>query len=295
MPRDKTVGNLALASFDDIFSIGTESGDGERVVPMPLPELFPPEFHPFHVVDDAAMYRLAVSVKTEGVREPGIVRPRAEGGYELLCGNRRKRACEIAGVATMPVIIRELDDYRAAIVMVNSNLEHRETLLPSERAWAWRIMMEALNHNGVRADQHSYEIMVERTGVKKNQIFRVIRLTELIAVLIDLHDAGRLKFMPAVSLSYLTIPEQTAVADAMEKYDVRPSHSQAERLKKLSQEGGLTPGKIESIISEDKAAPKKQPPASMRFRQYFPPEYSPKQMEAVIVSLLKQWKAGVAV
>ena len=295
MPRERTMGNLALASFDDIFSIGTGSGDGERVVEMPTSELFPPEFHPFHVVDDAAMYRLAVSVKNEGVREPGIVRPRAEGGYELLCGNRRKRACEIAELLTMPVIIRELDDYQAALVMVNSNLEHRESLLPSEKAWAWRVMMEALNHNGVRADQHSYEIMVERTGVKKNQIFRVIRLTDLIAALIDLHDAGRLKFMPAVALSYLTIQEQTAVADAMEKYDVRPSHSQAERLKKLSQEHGLNPAQIDSIMSEDKAAPKGKPTGSMRFRQYFPPDYSPKQMEAVIVSLLRQWKAGEAV
>jgi ParB family chromosome partitioning protein len=194
----------------------------------------------------------------------------------------------------MPVIIREIDDDHAALIMVSSNLHHRETLLSSEKAWAWRIMMEALNHSGIKGDRHSYEIMVERTGVKKNQIFRFIRLTELIAALIDLHDAGRLKFMPAVALSYLSIPEQTAVADAMEKYDVRPSHSQAERLNKLSQEGGLTPAKIDSILSEDKTTMKQEPTVSMRFRDYFPPTYSQKQMEAVIVKLLKKWKAGAA-
>jgi ParB family chromosome partitioning protein len=234
MPREKTMGNLALASYDDIFYVGLGNTDGERIVQIPLSELFPPEFHPFQVNDDDAMYRLAVSVKNEGVREPGIARPRAEGGYELLSGNRRKRACEIAGLSTMPVIIREIDDDYAALIMVSSNLDHRETLLPSEKAWAWRIMMETLNHSGIKGDRHSYVIMVERTGVKKNQIFRFIRLTELIAALIDLHDAGRLKFMPAVALSYLSIPEQTAVADTMEKYDVRPSHSQAERLKRLA-------------------------------------------------------------
>ncbi len=295
MPREKTVGSLALASYDDIFDIGEGNAGGERVVELPLPELYPPEYHPFQVVDDDAMYRLAVSVKAEGVREPGVARPRAEGGYELLCGNRRKRACEIAGLATMPVIIRELDDYQAAIIMVNSNLEQREKLLPSERAWAYRIMMETLNHNGVKGEQHSYEIMVERTGVKKSQLFRVIRLTDLIAALIDRHDAGRLSFMPAVELSYLTITEQTAVADAMERHEVRPSHSQAMRLKKLSQEGGLTPERIDGIIAEEKAPPKDKPTGSMRFRKYFPPEYSQKQMEAVIVSLLKQWKAGAVV
>ena len=178
--------------------------------------------------------------------------------------------------------------------MVNSNLEQREKLLPSERAWAYRIMMEALNHNGVKGEQHSYEIMVERTGVKKSQLFRIIRLTELVAALIDRHDAGRLSFMPAVELSYLTITEQTAVADAMEKHEVRPSHSQSMRLKKLSQEGGLTPEMIDGIIAEEKVPPKDKPTGSMRFRKFFPPEYSQKQMEAVIVSLLMQWKAGAA-
>ncbi len=295
MPKPKVIGNLALDTYEDIFETAVTGMDGERVVQLPLSELFPPEFHPFMVVDDPSMYRLAVSVKAEGVREPGIARPRAEGGYELLCGNRRKRASEIAGLESMPVIVRELDDDRAAILMVNSNLEQREKLLPSERAWAYRIMMEALNHNGVKGDQHSYEIMVERTGVKKSQLFRIIRLTELVAALIDRHDAGRLSFMPAVELSYLSITEQTAVADAMERHEVKPSHSQAVRLKTLSQGGNLTPQKIDGIIAEDKATPKSEPTASMRFRRFFPPEYSQKQIESVIVKLLKQWKAGAAV
>ena len=186
------------------------------------------------------MFRLVESVKEYGVREPGLARPRDEGGYELLCGNRRKRACELAGLTSMPVIIRELNDDLAAIIMVDSNLEQREKILPSERAWAYKVMMEALNHNGVKGEQHSYEIMFERTGVKKNQIFRIIRLTDLIITLLDKVDAKQLAFNPAVELSYLSLTEQTAVVDAMEAHEVKPSLSQAIRLKKLKQDGKLT-------------------------------------------------------
>jgi len=294
MQRNKTMGNLALAGYEDIFNVGKNNIDGECIVLMPLSDLYPPEFHPFHVSDDEAMYRLADSVKEYGVREPGLVRPRVDGGYELLCGNRRKRACELAGLENMPVIIRELNDDLAAIIMVDSNLEQREKILPSEKAWAYKVMMDALNHNGVKGESHSYEIMVERTGVKKSQIFRIIRLTELNVTLLDMVDAKQLAFNPAVELSYLSLTEQTAVAEAMALYEVKPSLSQAVRLKKLKQDGELTLEVIDRLLSEEKKPPKGEPTGSARYRHFFPPNYSLKQIDTVIVELLKDWKAKTA-
>ena len=292
MPRNQTTGNLALANFEDIFNVGIGKPDSEQIVHIPLSELHPPDYHPFIVADDEAMYRLAESIRQYGVREPGLARPRAEGGYELVVGNRRKRGSELAEKKTMPVIIRELADDIAVLIMVDSNLEQREKILPSERAWAYRMMMEALNHNGVKGESHSYEIMVERTGVKKSQLFRIIRLTELIVELIDRVDTKQLAFNPAVELSYLSLTEQSAVAEAMTAYETKPSLSQAIRLKKLKQDGKLTPDEIDSIISEEKKPPKSVNPGSMRFRKFFPADYSPKQMEAVIVELLTEWKTN---
>ena len=294
MQRSQTLGNLALAGYDDIFSAG-KIGGGERVTEIQLAELHPPELHPFMVIDDDAMRRLAESVRQYGVREPGLARPRTDGGYELLCGNRRKRACELAGKAAMPVIVRELDDASAALVMVDSNLEQREKILPSEKAWAYKIMMESLHHNGVRGENHSYEIMMERTGESKNAIFRTIRLTDLIASLIDKVDARKLAFNPAVELSYLSITEQTAVAEAMAAHDARPSLSQAVRLKKLKQDGKLTADEIDAIISESKKPQNGEPTGSARFSKYFPPGYSQKQMDDVIAELLTGWMARATV
>jgi len=219
----KTKGNLALL----------ERGE-ERIVEMPLDSLNPPDFHPFNVVDNVSMCRLSQSILQYGVREPGIARPLAEGGYELLCGNRRKCACELAGIVSMPVIIRELDDANAALVMVDSNLDRRDKILYSEKAWTYKVMMDVLNHNGVRGERHSYEIMVERTGESKNQIFRVIRLTEFIVTLADMVDANQLAFTPAVEFSYLSIKEQTAVVSAMARLEAKPSLSQAQCMKKCS-------------------------------------------------------------
>jgi ParB family chromosome partitioning protein len=287
------MGNLALANFEDIFNVGTDKANGEVIVLMPLSDLYPPEFHPFQINDDDAMYRLAESIKINGVREPGLVRPRAEGGFELLCGNRRKRGSELAGKTTMPVILRNLSDSQAADAMLG-NLEHRERILPSERAWAYKVMMDDLNHNGVKGESHSYEIMVERTGVKRSQLFRIIRLTELIVELIDRVDEKQLAFNPAVELSYLSLTEQTAVAEAMTTYETKPSLSQAIRLKKLKQDGKLTPDDIDQILSEDKKLPKGKPTGSARYRRFFPPSYSPKQIDEVIVGLLKDWKARAA-
>ena len=293
--KQATVGNLALVGFEEIFNVSTGDPDGERVVQIPLVELYAPEFHPFQVNDDDAMHRLAESIKEYGVREPGLARPRVDGGYELICGNRRKRACELADVAVMPVVIREMTDDLATIVMVDSNLEQRDRILPSEKAWAYKVMMEALNHNGVKSEIHSYEIMVERTGVKKTQIFRIIRLTELIVTLLDKVDENQLAFNPAVELSYLSVAEQTAVADAMVAHSVKPSLSQAVRLKKMKQGGKLTVEAIDQMLSEEKKPPKGEPIGSARFRKYFPPIYLPKQIDDVIVRLLISWKARTAI
>jgi ParB family chromosome partitioning protein len=298
MPRNQIVGNLALAGFDDIFnptvSAARNNHDG-KIVEVPLSDLHPPEFHPFNVNDDEAMNRMAESVKQYGIREPGLARPRADNGFELLCGNRRKRACELAGLKSMPVIIRELDDNDATIVMVESNLQQREKIMPNEKAWAYKIMMEALNHSGIKGESHSYETMVERTGESKNQIFRTIRLTYLIVALADKVDAKQLAFNPAVELSYLSVTEQTAVADAMAAYEVKPSLSQAVQLKKLKQDGSLTTDAINEILSKSKEPSKSEPSSPIRYRKYFPPDYSQKQIDTVIIELLTDWKARVAV
>ena len=290
MSHNKVKGNLSLTSYNEIFSTSANNNtdNGTQIL---LIELHPPEFHPFHVVDDEAMTRLAESVKQYGVREPGIARSRAEGGYELLCGNRRKRACELAGLNTMPIIIRKLDDKDAALTMVESNLQQREKILPSERAWAYRVMMEALNHNGVKGDTHSYELMVERTGIKKSQLFRFIRLSELIAALSDKVDTNQLAFNPAVELSYLSVKEQTEVVEAMTRHEIKPSLSQAVRLKKLKQDGTLTVDMIDRVLSEVKKLPSDESISTIKYHKYFPPGFSQKQIDQVIVKLLKSWKA----
>ena len=291
-----------LSGYDSIFQSTIASPDSEAIVHLPLAELYPPDFTPFHVFDDAAMIRLVRGIKERGVEDPGLVRPRADGGYELLCGGRRKRACEIAEIPTMPIIIRELDDDSAVIEMVDSNLnqhlEQREKLLYSEKAWAYRMKLEALDHQGVKSDvpgQLSVDILSEQTGESKSQIFRIVRLTELIYILLDKVDAGQLAFNTGEKLSYLSQIEQTAVAAAMDKYGIKPSLSQATRLKELRKAlkkgENLSASQIDVILSEAKRPAKGEPTGSMRFRKYFPPDYSQKQMDAVIASLLKDWKA----
>ena len=267
----------------------------ERVTMLPLAELHEPDPYPFQVQDDNAMTTLVESVKQYGVREPGLARPNAEGGYELLCGNRRKRACEILGLTAMPVIVRELDDQTAAVAMIDSNLQQREQLLYSEKAWAYRVKMEALNHSGVKAEQNSIDILVEQTGESKNQIYRLIRLTELVDVLLDKVDAHELAFNTAVEFSYLSYEEQFIVADCMAKYDVRPSLSQAIRLKNLKKEEKLTTVIIDSILAEAKNSPVSKQTTRVKYRRYFPPEYSQRDIETVIVELLREWKQSQTV
>jgi len=293
--------NLALAEYGDIFQATTANLDSDTIVYVPLTELHPPDFNPFHVFDDEAMTRLVNGIRERGVEDPGLVRPRAGGGYELLSGERRKRACEIAEIPAMPIIIKKLDDDSAVIAMVDSNLnqhlEQREKLLYSEKAWAYRMKLEALDHQGVKSDvpgQLSVDILSAQTGESKSQIFRIVRLTELICTLLDKVDAEQLAFNPAVELSYLSQTEQTVVVETMDKYKIKPSLSQATRLKKLKkglEEGeNLSTSQIEAILSEAKRPAKGEPTGSMRFRKYFPPDYSQKQMDVVIATLLKGWK-----
>jgi ParB family chromosome partitioning protein len=283
--------NITLTGFEDIFNVGAPQV-GERVQTIALTELHAPDCHPFQVSDDKAMTRLVESVKRFGVREPGLARPHPDGvGYELLCGNRRKRACQLAGLEKMPVIIRELDDDHAVISMVDSNLQQREKILPSERAWAYKMKMDALNHNGVKADKLSCEVMAEQTGESVAQIFRFIRLTELVEKLLDRVDSRELALTPAVELSYLSFDEQHVVVDCMGSYQIKPSLSQAVRLKKLSRDGKLTAEMIDGILSEEKRSEiPKTDKALGKFKRFFPESYTARQMESVIVTLLQNWK-----
>lgn len=284
----KTMSPIALTGFTDIFNASTY--DGERITEIALKELNAPDCHPFRVNDDEAMTLLADSIREFGVREPGLARPRTEGGFELLCGNRRKRASEIVGLATMPVIIRELDDDMAAIAMVDSNLSQREKLLYSEKAWAYKMKLEALNHKGIKSECHSADKIAAQTGDNKCKVYKIIRLTELIESLLDKVDVHDLAFNTAVELTYLTYDEQRTVADIMTKYDVKPSLSQAVRLKKMKQAGTLTDAVIDEVLSESKESPVSESKITLRYRKFFPPEYSPKQIEAVIIDLLQTWR-----
>ena len=293
--------NLALAGYDEIFGGDDSQGnDGtEKVQMISVKELFPFKDHPFRVVDDEAMLRTVESVSQFGVIVPAIVRPREEGGYEIVSGHRRKHAAELAGLTEIPVIVRDLDDDAATILMVDSNLQ-RETLLPSERAWAYRMKAEALKHQGERSDLTSSQFgtklrtdakIAEELGISRNQVQRFIRLTYLLPDLIDMVDAGKLGFNAAVELSYLDDQQQFDFLDAMEYSQNVPSLSQAQRIKKMCQSGECDEKVMQTMLSEDK----KQPEDKVTFkgdflRKYFPKNYTPQQMEEVIVKLLKQWQ-----
>ena len=289
MPKNVTP-NISLTGFDSIFKSTVKSNTHEEIVLMPLDELLSPDFHPFQVNDDDEMNRLADSVKKYGVREPGIARIKDDGTHELLAGFRRKRASEHAKIPYMPVIKRNMDDDDAVLTMVDSNLERREKLLFSEKAWAYRIKMEALNHKGKKSDLNSVDVLVEQTGESRNQIFRLIRLTELICTLLDKVDARQIAFNPAVELSYLTQKEQSIVADVMEKYEIKPSLSQAQRLKKMSQNGKLTDALIDKVLSEIKKPSTDKSNDIDKYRHFFPPSYSSKQIDKIITSLLRNWQ-----
>ena len=292
--------NIVLKSVDDIFQTEENRADAqrERVQEIPLDQLKPFKNHPFKVRDDQRMLDTVDSIREYGVLVPAIARPDPEGGYELISGHRRKRGCEMAGLQTMPVIIRDLDDDAAVLVMVDSNIQ-REELLPSERAFAYKMKLEALKHQGARSDLTSMQVaqklsvqkVGDDAGVSKDQVRRFIRLTELTSELLDMVDERKLAFNPAVEVSYLKRDEQRMLLEAMDAEQTTPSLSQAQRLKKFSQEGRLTEEAMSAIMSEEKKSDMdKVTLRSDTLRRYFPKSYTPKQMEQTIIKLLDVWQ-----
>ncbi|MDU0932130.1 MAG: ParB/RepB/Spo0J family partition protein [Hungatella hathewayi] len=295
---------IELASVDDLFSTeeGRQDAKLEKIQEIPLSELHPFRNHPFKVKDDEAMMETADSIKQYGVLVPAIARPDPEGGYELVAGHRRHRASELAEKETMPVIVRDLDDDAATIIMVDSNLQ-RESLLPSERAFAYKMKLDAMKHQGERVDltcsqvgnklegKKSSEILAEQVGQSKNQIFRYIRLTELIPELLDMVDEKKIALNPAYELSFLKKEEQVNLLDAMDSEQATPSLSQAQRLKKYSQEGHLTLDMMRVIMGEEKKSDLDRVTfTSDTLRKYFPKSYTPQRMQETIIKLLEQWQ-----
>ena len=292
---------ISLTSVDDLFSTEESRADEQRekIVEIPLSELYAFKDHPFKVIDNEAMLDTAESVKQYGVLVPAIVRPREDGGYELVSGHRRKRACELAELETMPVIIRKLDDDAATIIMVDSNLQ-RENILPSERAFAFKLKLEAIKRQGSRTDLTSSqlgtklsradEIVAEQAGSSRNQVQRYIRLTALTPELLSMVDEKKIAFNPAVELSYLKSEEQLLLLDAMDTEQATPSLSQAQRLKKFSAEGNCTLEAMCAIMSEEKKGElDKVTLTGDKIKKYFPKNYTPQQMESTIIKLLEGW------
>ena len=296
--------NVALKGLDDLFSTeeNRQEEQREQVQQIPIGELFPFKNHPFKVLDDESMQRTVESVEQYGVLSPLIARPRPEGGYEIISGHRRQHAAQLAGLDTLPVIVRNMDDDAAVLLMVDSNLQ-RETILPSERAFAYKMKLEAMKHQAGRPTQDNYsqvgnnfgtlssEEMAEELGTSKNQIFRYIRLTNLVPELLDMVDEKKISFNPAVELSYLDTNQQRDFLEAMQDTQNAPSLSQAQRLKKLAQEGHFSYDVAFAVMGEEKKGElDKVVIKNDTLRKYFPRSYTPKQMEDTIIKLLDQWQ-----
>ena len=293
--------NIKLASVDDLFSTEESRADEtrEKIIEIPLTELHPFKDHPFKVIDNEAMFDTAESVKQYGVLVPAIARPRDEGGYELVAGHRRKRACELAELETMPVIVRNLDDDAAIIIMVDSNLQ-RENVLPSERAFAYKMKLSAMkrqvgrpskeNASQVRTKKRSDQLLAEQVGESRNQVQRYIRLTYLIPEILSMVDEKKIAFNPAVELSFLKDEEQADLLEAIDMEQATPSLSQAQRLKKFSNEGKLSLEVMSAIMSEEKKGDlDKVTLTGDKLKRYFPKSYTPRQMEETIIKLLEGW------
>ena len=293
---------IELASVDDLFSTeeGRQDAKLEKIQEIPLSELHPFKNHPFKVKDDEAMMETADSIKQYGVLVPAIARPDPEGGYELVAGHRRRRASELAEKETMPVIVRDLDDDAATIIMVDSNLQ-RESLLPSERAFAYKMKLEAVKHQGARTDltsrqvgeksQTSIQKVADQAGESQRQVQRYIRLTELIPELMDMVDEKKIALNPAYELSFLKKEEQVDLLDAMDSEQATPSLSQAQRLKKYSQEGHLTLDMMRVIMGEEKKSDLDRVTfTSDTLRKYFHKSYTPQRMQETIIKLLEAWQ-----
>lgn len=299
MPKSSV--NASLSSYDDIFSTeeSRQEEQREQVQQIPIGELFPFKNHPFKVLDDDSMSDTVESVKQYGVLSPLIARPRPKGGYEIISGHRRQHAAELAGLETLPVIVRQMDDDAAIILMVDSNLQ-REHILPSERAFAYKMKLDAMKNQGTRSDLTSTQVVSklrsnEKLGAENNQsretVRRFIRLTNLIPELLDMVDNKTVSFNPAVELSYLSPEQQQEVIRAMDDTQNFPSVSQAKRIKKLAQDGTFTTETIVAIMGEEKKS--ELDTVTIKndtLRKYFPRSYTPKQMEDTIVKLLEQWQ-----
>lgn len=293
--------NIVLKSVDDIFQTEENRADAqrERVQEIPLDQLKPFKNHPFKVRDDQRMLDTVDSIREYGVLVPAIARPDPEGGYELISGHRRKRGCEMAGLQTMPVIIRDLDDDAAVLVMVDSNIQ-REELLPSERAFAYKMKLEALKHQGARSDLTSRQVVGKleaadevgkATDESGRQVQRFIRLTNLVPELLDMVDEKKISFNPAVELSYLDAKQQQDFLEAMDASQNAPSLSQAIRIKKLAQQGEFDYDAVYNIMNEEKKSELDTVTIKNEtLRKYFPRNYTPRQMESIIIKLLDQWQ-----
>ena len=293
--------NISLSSYDDIFETDESRADAqlERVQKIPIAELVPFKDHPFKVVDDEAMLRTTESIAQYGVLTPLIARPLEDGTYEIISGHRRVHAAEAAGLTEVPVIVRDMDDDAATVLMVDSNLQ-REHILPSERAFAYKMKLEALNHQGQRSDLTSVQVeqksnartqIASETGQSEATVFRYIRLTNLIPELLDMVDQKQISFNPAVELSYLKPEEQQVFLEAMDYAQNAPSLSQAQRLKKLSQEEKFTPDAVREIMTEVKKGDLERVTfRNETLRKYFPRSYTAQQMQDQIIKLLEQWQ-----
>ena len=293
--------NVSLKGADDIFSTeeSRQEQQREQVQQIPIGELFPFKNHPFKVLDDESMQRTVESVEQYGVLSPLIARPRPEGGYEIISGHRRQHAAQLAGLDALPVIVRNMDDDAAVLLMVDSNLQ-RENILPSERAFAYKMKLEALKNQGARSDLTSAQlgrkletadIVGQESGDSRNQVRRFIRLTNLVPELLDMVDEKKIAFNPAVELSYLDESQQRAFLEAMDGTQNAPSVSQAQQLKKMAQCGEFTYEKAFDILGQEKKS--EQDTVTIKndiLRKYFPRSYTPRQMEEKIIQLLDAWQ-----
>ena len=298
MPKNSL--NVSLKGADDIFSTeeSRQEQQREQVQQIPIGELFPFKNHPFKVLDDESMQRTVESVEQYGVLSPLIARPRPEGGYEIISGHRRQHAAQLAGLETLPVIVRQMDDDAAVLLMVDSNLQ-RENILPSERAFAYKMKLEALKNQGARSDLTSVQVapklstekIGEEVGMSKDNVKRYIRLTNLVPELLDMVDEKKIAFNPAVELSYLDEAQQRDFLEAMNDTQNAPSLSQAQRLKKLAQDGHFSYDVAFAVMGEEKKDElDKVVIKNDTLRKYFPRSYTPKQMEDTIIKLLEQWQ-----
>ncbi len=298
MPKNSL--NVSLKGADDIFSTeeSRQEQQREQVQQIPIGELFPFKDHPFKVLDDESMQRTVESVEQYGVLSPLIARPRPEGGYEIISGHRRQHAAQLAGLETLPVIVRNMDDDAAVLLMVDSNLQ-RENILPSERAFAYKMKLKALKNQGARSDLTSVQVapklstekIGEEVGMSKDNVKRYIRLTNLVPELLDMVDEKKIAFNPAVELSYLDEAQQRDFLEAMNDTQNAPSLSQAQRLKKLAQEGHFSYDVAFAVMGEEKKDElDKVIIKNDTLRKYFPRSYTPKQMEDTIIKLLDQWQ-----